>query len=128
LVAIVAASLFVVVELGTQHVVQASANAQRVNQAQGQTAAVQALRGLGVRPPCVITSLAVAVPYSLPAAYYLDCSYVWHMKSLTQAGGRRVVVLVSGGRRPEPFAQNWPAHRLPATAGNVVAYVQPQRP
>jgi len=47
---------------------------------------------------------------------------VFHMKSLTQADGRRVVVLMPGGRRPQPFAQGWPAHRLP---GNVVAYVQP---
>jgi hypothetical protein len=128
LAAIVAASLFVVVELGTQHVVQAAANAQRVTQGQGQTDAVQAVRGLGVGPPCVITSSPVAVPYSLPAAYYLGCSFVPHMKSLTQAHGRRVVVLFPGGRRLQTFAQNWPAHRLPRTAGNVVAYVQPQRP
>lgn len=125
LVAIVAASLFVVVELGTQHVVQASANAQRVAQAQGQTDAVQAVRELGVRPPCVITSSPVAVPYSLPAAYYLGCNYASHITSLTQAHGRRVVVLFPGGRRLQTFAQNWPAHRLPKAAGNVVVYVQP---
>src|SRR5258707_9912014 len=56
LVAIVVASLFVVVELGTQHVVQASKNAQRLTQARGQVDARQAIRRLGVRPPCVITS------------------------------------------------------------------------
>jgi len=126
-VAIVAAVLFVAVELGTQHVVQASANAQRLTQAQGQTAAVLAMRRLGIRPPCVITSSPVAVSYSLPAAYYLGCSYVWHMKSLTQADGRRVVVLMPGGTPPQPFAQRWPAHRLPRAAGNVVSYVQPER-
>jgi hypothetical protein len=127
LVAIVAASLFVAVELGTQHVVQASQNAQRVSQAQGQIAAVQAMRRLGVRPPCVVTSSPVAVPFTLPAAYYLDCSYVWHIKSLTQADGRRVVVLIHGGSRPQPFAQRWPVRRLPRTAGNVVVYLQPGR-
>jgi hypothetical protein len=127
LVAIVAAILFVAVELVTQHSVQAADNAQRLTQARGQTAAVQAMRRLGVRPPCVITSSPVAVTYSLPAAYYLGCSYVGHMKSLTQADGRRVVVLLQGGSRPEPFAQSWPAHRLPRTAGNVVVYIQPQR-
>ena len=121
-VAIVVASLFVAVELGAQHVVQASANAQRVTQARGQTDAVRAIGRLGVGPPCAITSTRVAVPYTVPVAYYLDCSYVFHMKSLTQADGRRVVVLMPGGRRPQPFAQGWPAHRLP---GNVVAYVQP---
>jgi hypothetical protein len=127
LVAIVAASLFVAVELGTQHVVQASANAQRVAQARSQTDAVQAIRQLGVRPPCVITSSPVAVPYTLPAAYYLDCSYAFHLKSLTQADGRRVVVLIQRSQRPQPFAQRWPVHRLPRTAGNVVVYVQPTR-
>jgi hypothetical protein len=127
LVAIVAACLFVAVELGTQHVVQASANAQRVAQARGQTDAVQAIRGLGVRPPCVITSSPVAVPYTLPAAYYLDCGYAFHLKSLTQADGRRVVVLIQSGQRPQAFAQRWPVHRLPRTAGNVVVYVQPTR-
>ena len=126
-VAIVAAILFVAVELGTQHVVQASANAQRVAQARGQTDAVQAMRQLGIRPPCVITSSPVAVPYTLPAAYYLDCGYAFHLKSLTQAGGRRVVVLIQSDQRPEPFAQRWPVHRLPRTAGNVVVYVQPAR-
>jgi hypothetical protein len=126
-VAIVAAILFVAVELGTQHVVQASANAQRVAQARGQTDAVQAMRQLGIRPPCVITSSPVAVPYTLPAAYYLDCGYAFHLKSLTQADGRRVVVLIQSGQRPQPFAQRWPVHRLPGTAGNVVVYVQPTR-
>jgi hypothetical protein len=69
----------------------------------------------------------VAVSYSLPVAYYLDCSYVGHVKSLTQADGRQVVVLLRGGSRPQPFAQHWPVHRLPRTAGDVVAYVQPRR-
>ena len=126
-VAIVAAILFVAVELGTQHVVQASANAQRVAQARGQTDAVRAMHQLGVRPPCVITSSPLAVPYSVPAAYYLDCGYAPHLKSLTQAGGRRVVVLIQRDQRPESFAQRWPVHRLPAAAGNVVVYIQPTR-
>jgi hypothetical protein len=119
--------LFVAVELGTQHVVQASTNAQRVTQGQGQTDAVQAISRLGVRPPCVITSTPVAVGYSVPVAYYLDCSYAFHITSLTQADGRRVVVLMPAGQRPQPFAQHWPAHRLSRAAGSVVAYVQPSR-
>jgi hypothetical protein len=125
--AIAAASLFVVVELGTQHAVLAASNAQRVADGRGQTDAVQDMRQLGVRAPCVITSSRVAVPITLPAAYYLGCSYQWHMKSLAQADSRRVVVLMHGGAHPQPFAQYWPAHRLPKTAGNVVAYVEPGR-
>jgi hypothetical protein len=125
--AIAAASLFVVVELGTQHAVLAASNAQRVADGRGQTDAVQDMRQLGVRAPCVITSSRVAVPITLPAAYYLGCSYQRHIKSLAQADSRRVVVLVQGGARPQPFAQYWPAHRLPKTAGNVVAYVEPRR-
>jgi hypothetical protein len=125
LVAIVAASLFVAVELVTQHSVQATDNAQRLTQGRGQMAAVQAVRRLGVRPPCVVTSSPVAVSYSLPAAYYLGCDYLFHITSLSQADGRRVVVLLQDGSRPEPFAQHWPAHRLPRAAGNVVAYIQP---
>ena len=125
--AIVAASLFVAVELGTQHALLATSNAQRVADGRVQMNAVRDLRQLGVRPPCVLTSSRVAVPITLPAAYYLGCSYQWHIKSLAQAGGRRVVVLVSGGARPQPFAQYWPAHRLPKTTGRVVGYVEPRR-
>jgi hypothetical protein len=126
LAAIAAASLFVVVELGTQHAVLASANSQRLADARGQTDAVQYLRQLGIRPPCAITSSRVAVSFTLPAAYYLDCSYQWHITRLTQAGGRRVVVLIRSGAAPQPFARYWPAHRLPKTAGDVVAYVEPR--
>ena len=125
--AIAAAILFVAVELGTQHAVLAADNSQRLADGRGQTDAVQAIRQLGVRPPCVITSSRVAVSFTLPAAYYLGCSYQWHIKSLVQAGGRRVVVLVQGGVRPQPFAQQWPAYRLPKRAGNVEAYVEPRR-
>jgi len=127
LAAIAAASLFVAVGLGAQHAVLAAENAQRLAGARGQIRAVQDMRQLGVRPPCVITSTRVAVSFTLPAAYYLGCSYVWHITHLTQADGRRVVVLVRGGARPQAFAQYWPAHRLPKTAGNVVGYVEPGR-
>jgi hypothetical protein len=74
----------------------------------------------------VITSSRLAVSFTLPAAYYLDCSYQWHMTSLNPADGRRVVVLMRGGALPPPFAQHWPAHHLPNTAGDVVAYVEPR--
>ena len=127
LAAIAAASLFVAVELGTQHSVLAAENAQRLADGRRQIVAVQGMRQLGVRPPCVITSSRVAVSFALPAAYYLGCSYAWHITRLAQADGRRVVVLVHGGARPQPLAQHWPAHHLPKTAGNVVGYVEPGR-
>src|SRR5215472_16289605 len=126
LAAIAAACLFVVVELGAQHAVLAASNAQRLRDARGQDDAVQYLRQLGIRPPCVMTSSRMAVQITLPVAYYLDCSYQWHITRLTPADGRRVVVLIRGGARPQPFAQYWPAHRLPKTAGDVVAYVEPR--
>jgi hypothetical protein len=126
LAAIAAACLFVVVGLGAQHAVLATANAQRVAAGRGQTDAVQYLRQLGIRPPCVITSSPVAVGFTLPVAYYLDCSYQWHITRLTPADGRRVVVLMHGGAAPQPFAQYWPTHQLPKTAGDVVAYVEPR--
>jgi len=129
LAAIAAASLFVAAELGTQHAVLAAENAKRVADARGQMDAVQAMRRLGVRPPCVITSSRAFVVLTLPAAYYLGCSYVRDMSRLAQADGRQVVVLVHGGQRPQPFAQHWPAHGMPRTAGNgdLVGYVQPGR-
>jgi hypothetical protein len=125
LAAIAAAILFVAAGLGAQHSVLAAENAQRSAAGRGQTDAVQAMRRLGVRPPCVITSSLPAVPFSIPAAYYLGCRYVAHIGRLAHVDGHRVVVLINGGRRPPPFAQRWPARRLPRTAGNVVAYVQP---
>jgi len=124
--AIAAAILFVAVELGTQHAVLASANTQRVAAGRGLTDAVQYLRQIGIRPPCVITSSRVAVPYTLPTAYYLDCSYQRRMTRLTPANGRRVVVLMRRGTPPPPFARSWPAHRLPKTGGDVMADVQPR--
>jgi hypothetical protein len=125
LAAIAAACLFVAAELGAQHSVLAASNAQRLRDARGQDDAVQYLRQLGIRPPCVITSSRAAVQITLPAAYYLGCSYQWHVTRLAPADGRRVVVLIRGGARPQPFARYWPAHRLPKTAGHVVAYVEP---
>ena len=124
--AIAGAILFVAVELVTQHAVLASANTQRVAAGRGQTDAVQYLRQIGIRPPCVITSSRVAVPYTLPTAYYLDCAYQWRMTRLAPANGRRVVVLMRRGTPPPPFARYWPAHRLPKTAGDVAAYVEPR--
>jgi len=123
--AIAAASLFIVVELGTQHALLAASNAQRVADGRVQMNAVQDMRQFGVRPPCVLTSSRVAVPITMPAAYYLGCGYHWHITSLAQADGRRVVVLVHSGARPQPLAQYWPAHRLPKTSGNVVGYIEP---
>jgi hypothetical protein len=126
LAAIAAASLFVVAELGAQHAVLASENAQRVAAGRSVTDTAQYLRQLGIRPPCVITSSGGVVLTSLPAAYSLGCSYQWHKTGLTPADGRGVVVLVHAGARPQPFAQHWPAHRLSETAGHVVAYVEPR--
>jgi hypothetical protein len=129
LAAVAAVAVFLVAELGTQHAVLAAENAQRVSDARGQTDAVEAMRQLGVRPPCVITSTPLAVSFTMPAAYYLGCSYVWNMRDLARADGRQVVVLLHGGDPKPPFAQHWPVHRLPRTAGNgnIVAYVQPGR-
>jgi hypothetical protein len=130
LAAIIAASLFIAVELGTQHAVLATETAQRVAVGRGQMDAVQALRQLGVRPPCVVTSSPVPVVLTLPAAYYLGCSYKGYLTSLAQADGRRAVVLLHSGQRPPPYAQHWPARSLPKTAGNgnLVGYIQPRRP
>jgi len=73
-----------------------------------------------------MTSSRAAVQITLPVAYYLDCSYQRHITRLTPADGRRVVVLMRRGTPPPPFARDWPAHRQPKTAGDVVAYVQPR--
>ena len=129
LAAIAAAALFVVAELGAQHTVLATENAQRLALGRDQTDVVHYLRRLGIRPPCVITRSGARATFTLPAAYSLDCRYQRHMTNLAQAGGRRVVVLVSAGARPQSFAQYWPAHRLPETAetaGGMVAYVEPR--
>jgi hypothetical protein len=126
LAAIAAAGLFVVAELGAQHTVLASENAQREALGRGQTDAVQYLRQLGVRPPCVVTSSRGRVTLTLPAAYSLGCHYQLRMTNLAQAHGRRVVMLTQGGASPQPFAQYWPAHRLPEIAGDVVAHIEPR--
>jgi hypothetical protein len=123
-VAIGLAAVFLVVELTTQHaVLTTAATADRLSSAALDNI-TDALRQDGVRPSCLVTSVArpAFVPDSEPVAYGLGCTYKWTMRRTAEAHGRRVIVLVQGTTAPFAYAQDWPARKLP---GAITAYIEP---
>jgi hypothetical protein len=122
--AVAAGAVFLAAGLATQHVVLSDQTRSLQTAARLNTNTANALHQLGVRAPCVITS--VDRPHfatvSKPAAYYLGCSYVANMRHAARAPSRQVVVLVLGSAPPWAYAAQWGAHKLAGTA-DVVAYI-----
>jgi hypothetical protein len=125
-IVVVVAVAFVAVELGAQHplLMQHSAGMRTASHVHGRI--VNSLRQLGVRSPCVVTSVNRPhfAPASEAAGFYLGCTYL--CPSIRPTGGTgtgRLVVLVQGSAAPWRYAQNWGAHRL--GVANVTAYLQP---
>lgn len=125
LAAVTLTAVFLVVELGTQHVILTSQSASKVSAASMDVNAANALRELGVHAPCVITSVhrPYFAPPAEPAAFEVGCTYVWHMTHIGDAHGRQVVVLVLGKGHQLRYALHWRGHMLTGT-GNVFAYIQ----
>lgn len=123
LAAISLAAAFLVVEFATQHAVLHTQVTSDKVLASASDRVSDSLRQLGVARPCVVTSVQRPnfVAVSEPVAYSLDCRYKWSLRAPGTAH-RRVIVLVQGSKAPYPYAQSWPAHKLP---GNVMAYIQP---
>src|SRR5215469_13622142 len=126
LTVVVVAAAFIAVELGTQHplLMQHSAAMRSGSHVHGRI--VTSLRKLGVRGPCVVTSVNRPhfAPASEAAGFYLGCTYL--CPSVRPTGGTgtgRLVVLVEGTAPPWRYARSWGAHRL--GVANVTAYLQP---
>jgi hypothetical protein len=134
LTVVIVAAAFIAVELGTQHplLMQQSAATRADSNAEGRI--VNSLRRLGVRPPCVVTSVyrphfaAIAEA----AGFYTGCTYLCPVARPTAGTGTgRLVVLVQGtappwvqeAAPPWRYARNWRAHRV--GAANLYAYLQP---
>ena len=120
------AAAFLAVELAAQHplLMQHSAAMRGASHVHGRM--VTSLRQLGVRSPCVVTSMNRPnfAPASEAAGFYLGCTYL--CPSIRPTGGTgtgRLVVLVQGSAPPWRYARNWRAHRL--GVANVTAYLQP---
>ncbi len=128
LAAVTAVAVFLAAEVTTQHAILDSLVAPLESAASANMNAADALQQLGVRAPCVITSVKrpnFAV-VSEPAAFYSGCSYAWGLRYLPKHGHSRVAVLVLGNRPPWRYARQWPAHRLGGSG--VFAYLQPAPP
>ncbi|MFF8836615.1 hypothetical protein [Streptomyces sp. NPDC015130] len=96
------------------------------------TAVASALRGLGVRPPCLVTGREYVL-----IGHYAGCSSrqpSGHDESITPEGiaeaARRmpVAVIVPAGAAPPSYARGWRSVRLPSTEGpeQYDAFVSPR--
>lgn len=134
LAVVAVAAAFIAVELGTQHPLLMHHSAAMRGTSRAQVRIVNSLQRLGVRPPCVVTS--VYRPHfatqSEAAGFYTGCTYLCPAARPTRGTGTgRLVVLVKGAAPPwvqgtaPPwrYARNWGAHRLGASS--VYAYLQP---
>jgi hypothetical protein len=85
------------------------------------TRIVAGLRGLGIRPPCLIKGQQY-----IPIAFYAGCASAPGLADPAYAG--RVAVLEYPGTRRPRCARGWRRHRLPGTRVlKVVAYLPPAR-
>jgi hypothetical protein len=134
LTVVVVAAAFIAVELGTQHPLLMQHSAATRAGSKAQVRIVNSLRRLGVRPPCVVTSVYRPhfAPISEAAGFYTGCTYLCPAARPTGGTGTgRLVVLVEGTAPPwvqetaPPwrYARNWRAHGV--GAANVYAYLQP---
>jgi hypothetical protein len=134
LAVVIVAVAFIAVELSAQHplLMQHSAATQAGSQAEVRI--MKSLRQLGVRPPCVVTSVYRPhfAPISEAAGFYTGCTYLCPVAGPTRGTGTgRLVALVQGmppprvqgSAPPWRYARSWGAHRL--GAANVYAYLQP---
>jgi hypothetical protein len=134
LIVVVVAAAFIAVELGTQHPLLMHHSAAMRAGSQAQVRIVNSLRKLGVRAPCVVTSVYRPhfAPISEGAGFYTGCTYLCPAARPTGGTGTgRLVVLVQGTAPPGVqgtappwrYARDWRAHRV--GAANVYAYLQP---
>jgi hypothetical protein len=78
------------------------------------------LRGLGVRPPCLIKG-----EQYIPVAFYAGCASAPGLANPGYAG--RVALLEYPGTPRPRYARGWHRHRLPGTRVlQVVAYLPPR--
>ena len=134
LIVVVAAAAFLAAELTAQHPLLMQHSAATRAGSEAEVTIMNSLRHLGVRAPCVATS--VYRPHFAPIAeavgFYAGCTYLCPVARPTAGTGTgRLVVMAQGTPPPSAqgaapswrYARNWRAH--PVGAANVYAYLQP---
>jgi hypothetical protein len=119
LIVVPAITVFVLIELVSQHVVFAREMASRQAAIGANDKVISELRHLDVRPPCVVTSDSTQPfsPVAMPAAYSLHCSYAWDMTSISPGNHSQIVMIEGRTGHPFSYARGWPDYRLRTSDG-----------
>jgi hypothetical protein len=125
---ITVASVFIVAELASQHLVLAKVIRSRDAGLSSNSQVISELHHLGIHSPCIITgdSNQPFTPYAMPAAFQIGCAYAWDISKLTFPTRRRVVMIEGGGAHPFGYASGWPKVSLPTIDGVVQIWLEPK--
>jgi hypothetical protein len=125
----VAAIIFVLTGLVSQHIVLAREIGSRQAAIRANGEVTSQLFNLKVRPPCLVTSDSTQpfTPVAMPVAYYLDCSYAWDVTRISLPSHRRIVMIESRTGHPFSYVRDWPDRRLRTSDGVVRIWVEPRR-
>ena len=125
---ITVASVFIVAELASQHLVLAKVIRSRDAGLSSNSQVISELHHLGIHSPCIITSDSNQpfAPGAMPAAFQIGCAYAWDMNKLTFPTQRRVVMIEGRGAHPFGYARGWPKVSLPTIDGVVQIWLEPK--
>jgi hypothetical protein len=125
---ITVASVCIVAELASQHLVLAKEIGSRDAGLSSNSQVISELYHLGIHSPCIITadSNQPFTPYAMPAAFQIGCAYAWDISKLTFPTRRRVVMIEGGGGHPFGYARGWPNVSLHTIDGVVQIWLEPK--
>jgi hypothetical protein len=122
-----AAVIFILAGLASQHVVLARQISTRQAAVGANDDVVRELHDLNIRPPCIITSDSTQhfTPVGMPAAYGLNCSYIWDMWKVYLPNRRQIVMIESGVGHAFRYARDWPHRSISTSDGIVQVWIEP---
>jgi hypothetical protein len=125
---ITVATVFVVAELASQHLVLAKEIGRREAALSSNSQVIRKLHHLGIHSPCIITadSQQPFAPFAMPAAFDIGCAYAWDISKLTFPTHRRVIMIEGGGAHPFGYARGWPEISLRTIDGVVRIWFEPK--
>jgi hypothetical protein len=126
---ITVASVFIVAELASQHLVLAKEIGSRDAELSSNSQVISGLYHLRIHRPCIITadSNQPFTPYAMPAAFNIGCSYAWDISKLTFPTQRRVIMIEGAGAYPFGYARDWPKASLHTIDGVVQIWFEPKK-
>jgi hypothetical protein len=123
------AAAVLALQLATQYEgLRRTTDGARANAGEYRTAA-ERLRGLGLRPPCLVSGKLAP-----PIGYYANCASantggnnrsITPRALLSRAAGRPTAILTKAGSGPPDYARTWIAHPLRGTG--LTAYLRPRQ-